>query len=73
MGNNDLLTDDELVELTGYKFPSKQCAALARAGISFVRRRDGRPRVTWTHVNSALAGIRHVAPPEEEQPNFDAI
>ncbi|EPM0667435.1 DUF4224 domain-containing protein, partial [Klebsiella pneumoniae] len=23
---NDLLTDDELIELTGYRFPSKQCS-----------------------------------------------
>ncbi|EJN2863947.1 DUF4224 domain-containing protein [Salmonella enterica subsp. enterica serovar Yaba] len=70
---NDLLSDEELVELTGYQFPSKQCAALARAGISFVKRRDGRPRVTWTHVNAALAGIHTPREPEEVQPNFDAI
>lgn len=70
---NDLLTDDELIELTGYQFPSKQCAALSRAGISFVKRRDGRPRLTWTHVNAALSGIQHVVAEEEERPNFDAI
>jgi hypothetical protein len=73
MDNNDLLTDDELVELTGYRFQSKQCEALKRSGISFVRRRDGRPRVTWTHVNAALSGIQHIAAEEEERPNFDAI
>lgn len=70
---NDLLSDEELVELTGYQFPSKQCEALARAGISFVKRRDGRPRVTWTHVNAALAGIHTPRDSEEAQPNFDAI
>lgn len=70
---NDLLTDDELMELTGYRFPSKQCEALSRSGISFVKRRDGRPRVTWTHVNAALSGIRHTQPVDEETPNFDAI
>lgn len=73
MANNDLLTDDELVELTGYHFQSKQCEALKRAGISFVRRRDGKPRVTWTHVNAALAGTQHFVAEEEERPNFDAI
>lgn len=73
MANNDLLTDDELVELTGYRFQSKQCEALARAGISFVRRRDGKPRVTWTHVNAALSGIQQQVIVEEERPNFDAI
>ncbi|HHI1640166.1 TPA: DUF4224 domain-containing protein [Escherichia coli] len=70
---NDLLNDEELVELTGYQFPSKQCGALTRAGISYVKRRDGRPRVTWTHVNAALSGARSVQIAEEEQLNFDAI
>ena len=70
---NDLLTDEELIELTGYQFPSKQCEALKRSGISFVKRRDGRPRVTWTHVNAALSGQRLVSPVDEERPNFDAI
>lgn len=70
---NDLLTDEELVELTGYQFPSKQCEALSRSGISYVKRRDGRPRVTWTHVNAALSGHRQDALTEEERPNFDAI
>lgn len=70
---NDLLTDEELIELTGYQFPSKQCEALKRSGISFVKRRDGRPRVTWTHVNAALSGQRLESPVDEERPNFDAI
>ncbi|WP_425294637.1 DUF4224 domain-containing protein [Kosakonia calanthes] len=55
------------------QFPSKQCEALARSGISFVRRRDGRPRVTWTHVNATLSGAREPAASMDEQPNFDAI
>ncbi|MEQ6968585.1 DUF4224 domain-containing protein [Pectobacterium polaris] len=71
---NDLLTNDELVELTGYKYPSKQRAALTRSGISFVTRRDGRPRVTWTHVNAALNGIKEPKTKQQKpQPNFDAI
>lgn len=70
---NDLLTDDELIELTGYRFQSKQCDALRKAGISFVTRRDGKPRVTWTHVNAALSGIQQSVITEEERPNFDAI
>ncbi|GKX39533.1 DUF4224 domain-containing protein [Pectobacterium versatile] len=70
---NDLLTDDELIELTGYKYPSKQSAALTRAGISFVVRKDGRPRVTWAHVNAALNGIKEPKEKQKPQPNFDAI
>lgn len=71
---SDLLSDDELIELTGYKYPSKQCEALTRAGISFVVRRDGRPRVTWSHVNAVLNGSPTSTPTsEEEQPNFEGI
>ena len=73
MSNNDLLTDNELVELTGYYIPSKQRETLKHAGISFVRRRDGRPRVTWTHVNAALGGTHAQIIEEDERPNFDAI
>lgn len=71
--NNELLTDEELIEMTGYKYPSKQCEALARAGISFIKRRDGRPRVTWGHVNAALSGYLVPTVTEENTPNFDAM
>ncbi|MEH0874611.1 DUF4224 domain-containing protein [Pectobacterium cacticida] len=72
---SDLLSDDELIELTGYKYPSKQCEALARAGISFITRRDGRPSVTWSALNATLSGVSVKAVPDEhpEQPNFDAM
>ena len=69
---NDLLNDEELVD-SPLPVPSKQCGALTRAGISYVKRRDGRPRVAWTHVNAALSGARSVQIAEEERPNFDAI
>ncbi|AFC22455.1 DUF4224 domain-containing protein [Pectobacterium brasiliense] len=69
----DLLTDDELIELTGYKYPSKQCAALTRSGISFVTRRDGRPGVTWTAINASLSAVKAEQSKAIEQPNFDAI
>lgn len=72
--SNELLTDEELVEIIGYKYPSKQCEALARAGISFIKRRDGRPRVTWHHINSALSGdLSAEVKTEENTPNFDAM
>jgi hypothetical protein len=57
---NDLLTDEELIELTGYRFLHMR--GIKRSGISFVKRRDGRPRVTWTHVNTALSGQRQESP-----------
>lgn len=71
---NDMLTNEDLIELTGYKYPSKQCEVLQRSCISFVVRRDGRPRVTWTHVNAVLNGSPTSTPTDhEEQPNFEGI
>ncbi|GKV93558.1 DUF4224 domain-containing protein [Pectobacterium aroidearum] len=69
----DLLTDDELIELTGYKYASKQRAALTRSGISFITRRDGRPSVTWAAINASLSAAKAEQFKVVEQPNFDAI
>ncbi|SPX74413.1 Uncharacterised protein [Morganella morganii] len=41
---SDVITPDEMIELTGYQFPSKQCEALERAGIFFIKRPDGYPK-----------------------------
>ncbi|WP_264041214.1 DUF4224 domain-containing protein [Pectobacterium carotovorum] len=71
---NDLLTNDELVELTGYKYPSKQCEALRRSGISFIVRKDGKPRVTWSHVNAVLNGTPPAPAVDNEAGiNFEGI
>jgi hypothetical protein len=39
------LTDDELVELTGYRQPAKQCEHLRAQRIPFHTNRAGHPRV----------------------------
>lgn len=44
------LTDAELVELTGYRQPSKQIAHLRAQRIPFHANRAGRPRVTRAAV-----------------------
>ncbi len=69
--DHDIITQDEMIELTGYQLPSKQCKALERAGIFFIRRPDGRPRTTWGHFQNPLSQ-RHQAPTQEE-PNFGAM
>jgi len=51
---NDLLTPDELRELTGAKIPSKQREMLTKNHIPFIVRLDGKPRVTWTAINNRL-------------------
>lgn len=40
--DHDIITREEMVELTGSPLKSKQCEALRRAGIFFMERADGR-------------------------------
>jgi hypothetical protein len=49
-----LLTDTDLVDLTGYKQPRRQAEWLKRSGIRFLTRHDGRPALTWEMLNSSL-------------------
>jgi hypothetical protein len=49
--NPDLLTQEDLFDLTGYKLSRKQGEVLARHKINYVERRDGKLSVTWTSVN----------------------
>jgi|TARA_R110002095_G_scaffold45597_1_gene40886 hypothetical protein len=47
------LSDKEVVELTGYKQPTKQRIKLSKDGIHFVADRHGKPKVTWNQLESA--------------------
>lgn len=47
------LTDDELQELTGYRYPKRQRAWLRANGIPFFTNRWGRPRVLRTEIERA--------------------
>ncbi|MBK8974096.1 MAG: DUF4224 domain-containing protein [Hahellaceae bacterium] len=47
----ELLSADDLVNLTGAKIPSKQSAVLDRNGIYYITRLDGTIITTWHHVN----------------------
>lgn len=71
---DDILTNDAIRKLTGYKQPKKQCAWLASAGIWFKEDRNGYPRTTWNHVNNPIA-LRMVPDVKTELniPNFDAM
>ncbi|CDH33780.1 DUF4224 domain-containing protein [Xenorhabdus bovienii] len=73
MVNHDcaVITETEMIELTGYKKPSKQCKALKDAGIFFLKRPDGRPRTTWGHFNKPLSKLSH--PVFIEEPDFGAM
>ncbi|MDC3321763.1 DUF4224 domain-containing protein [bacterium] len=47
------LSDKEVIELTGYKQPTKQCVKLEGDGIHFIADRYGKPKVTWGNVEAA--------------------
>lgn len=51
-----LLSDVELIELTGYQAPSKQLEALRKLGLVPVIRPDGRPRITDDALTQAMLG-----------------
>ncbi|EDQ2624397.1 DUF4224 domain-containing protein [Salmonella enterica] len=70
---NDLLTDAELIEFTGYQKPFKQREILDRGGVSYIPDREGRPMVTWTHINAVLNGQITVQQATETKPDFGAI
>lgn len=71
-----ILSDAELIELTGYQMPGKQLEALRALGLRPVIRPDGRPRVTDDAVTQAMLG--HVraddaAAVPTARPNFAAL
>ncbi|WP_308823141.1 DUF4224 domain-containing protein [Sodalis praecaptivus] len=70
---NDIITDTDLIALTGYKTPSKQCKILRAAGIFFITRRDGRPRTTWAHFNEPCTKKHMTEESKHVEPNYGAL
>jgi hypothetical protein len=66
------LSPDELLDLTGYRAPSKQCAWLAAHGFLFERRRNGTPAVLRSHVERRMGGAGATAAGAAE-PNWSAL
>ena len=54
MGKSNIVTDDELVILTGYTATGKQKECLDRHGKFYIEGRNGQICTTWGHVNSPL-------------------
>ncbi len=50
----EILSEDDLIELTGYTRKREQCAALDGYGVRYFKRRDGRPAVPKVAVAAAL-------------------
>lgn len=64
---NHMLSEEELQELTGTQQPARQAGVLDNHGIFYVRRLDGRIRVTWYSVNHP--GARAAS----NEPDYGAI
>lgn len=66
--NKLFLTEDELLILTGYKYPKLQCKWLTDNGYPFDINRMGKPS-----VSRSLFTCRETTRPKNEEPNFGAI
>ncbi|MBC3213434.1 DUF4224 domain-containing protein [Serratia fonticola] len=71
--DHDIITKEEMIELTGHHYKSKQCEALSRAGIFFIKRPDGHPKTTWGHFLNPVKYRNEPQKPATKEPNFEAM
>ncbi|ENZ9368465.1 DUF4224 domain-containing protein [Klebsiella variicola] len=72
--DHDIITREEMIELTGTPLKSRQCEALRRAGVFFMERADGHPKTTWGHfLNPIKYRNQQENTVREEEPDFGAI
>ena len=69
--NKNFLSNEDLVELTGYKYPSKQAEILRAHRMFFITRRDGTLRLTWHHVENA--GLNNKPYNDNDEPDWSAM
>lgn len=68
------LTEQQVIELTGFIRPSKQIAWLQREGFKFRVAADGHPRVLRDHVFKQLGGnVVDIASRRRTTPDFSAL
>ena len=65
-----LISEPEMIELTGAKTPTKQCEVLRHNGLRFTRRADGRPSLSWEAYNRQMASEQ---PQQHAGPRLEAI
>ncbi|GJL00767.1 MULTISPECIES: DUF4224 domain-containing protein [Klebsiella] len=71
---NDIISREEMIELTGTTLKSRQCEALRRAGIFFIERADGHPKTTWGHFTNPIKyRNQNTEELQEEEPDFGAV
>lgn len=72
--DHDIITREEMIELTGTPLKSRQCEALRQAGVFFMERADGHPKTTWGHfLNPIKYRNQQEETVREEEPDFGAI
>lgn len=65
----NLLTEEDLKDLTGAAQAARQMQVLESNGIYYITRMDGSIVTTWHHVNHPCS----IARPSNDAPNFSAI
>lgn len=58
--SDNLISPQEMKELTGASVAAKQCEVLRKNGLRFTLRADGRPALSWESYNRQTANV--VAP-----------
>ncbi|WP_410015847.1 DUF4224 domain-containing protein [Sodalis sp. C49] len=71
--DHDTITLEEMIEITGFRYKSKQCEVLKNAGIFFIKKADGHPCTTWGHFMNPGGARRFVEKIESQEPNFEAM
>ena len=61
--NDKILSQDDLVEITGYKIPSKQMEVLKRHNIKYIHRPDNTLCVLWKWLEDINTGNSKTEPP----------
>lgn len=67
--NDKILSQTDLIEITGYKIPSKQIQVLRRRGIEPIRRPDNTLTVLWQWIENINTGNKN----EEARPKLRPI
>lgn len=70
---SDLLTPDEVQQVTGCTQAAKQCEVLRNSGVRYIRRADGRPVLTWTAINNTLSPQASLQSPEGDGFNIEGL
>ncbi len=65
-----LLTNEEIISLTGAEKPSKQIQVLERNRISYIGKLNGSPAITWEAVNSAMV-VKKSCTTDDGDENFN--